>query len=71
MRSIYDHFGFELDNDTEAAMKDELTSSPKAKWGVHRYSLDDFAIDGPRLSEGLDWYYKRFDVPRSKTSSHR
>ena len=71
VRSIYDHFGLELDAEAEAAMRRKLSHSPQAKWGVHHYSLEEFGIDEARLRDTLGWYYERFDIPHSNAELAR
>jgi len=57
---LYDGFGQSLSGEAADGMRRFLADSPKGKFGVHRYSLEDFALDEEHVREQFDLYYRRF-----------
>lgn len=49
--SIYDHFRLEPAPGFVDAMRAHLTEHPQHRHGTHRYSLEQFSLDGDELSE--------------------
>ncbi len=60
VEGIHAHFNRELSASSKTAMMDYLTNRPRNKYGVHRYSLEDFGLSeaahGPLFSD----YRNRF-----------
>jgi hypothetical protein len=63
LQGIYDHFKLPLTSETAAKMRAELKESPKNKRWLHRYSLEQFSLEGDALRNLFHWYYQRFNVP--------
>ena len=57
---LYDGFGRSLSGVAADRMRTFLASSPKGKFGTHRYSLEDFEIDERQVRERFQRYYRRF-----------
>jgi hypothetical protein len=59
-RLIYDHFGWELNEDTVKTFHAFLKANPKDKHGKHEYRLDDFGLEEDEVnrlfSTYLDFY---------------
>jgi len=59
-RQIYDHFGWELSEDTVKKFLEFLRNNPKDKHGKHEYRLDDFGLEEDEVnrlfSTYLDFY---------------
>jgi len=60
MERLYDGFGRSLSGEAADGMRSFLAASPKGKFGVHRYSLDDFTLAEDEVRERFGMYYQRF-----------
>jgi len=49
-----------LSGEAADGMRSLLAASPKGKFGVHRYSLEDFDLDEDQVRERFGMYYQRF-----------
>jgi len=57
---IYDHFGLELTDEARDAMLGYLENRPQHKYGVHRYSLDQFGLTAEGVASLFEGYNQRF-----------
>jgi len=57
------HFGLPLDARADAAMQSWLENGRKDKRGRHRYSAEQWSLDGRRLHEEFRAYIDRFSIP--------
>lgn len=62
VRGIYKFFGMSLTDEAEARMQRFLAENPKAKYGEHRYSLDQYGIDRATEARRFQPYCERFGV---------
>lgn len=62
MRQIYEHFGYVMSADAEAAMRRWLKEQPPEKHGVHRYSAAQYGLSEDRIREEYRPYIQRFDI---------
>ncbi|MDT8409305.1 MAG: sulfotransferase [Wenzhouxiangellaceae bacterium] len=60
VKSIYAHFGRQLDDQAEQAMREFLAANPKDKHGAHRYSLARFGLDADQQTQRFAAYRSRF-----------
>ena len=57
MRKLYDYFGMTLTPETESAMVHYLNNDPKkTKYGVHKYTLEEFGISIDEIKEEFKEY---------------
>jgi hypothetical protein len=64
VRRIYVHFGLRLTPDAERRMRRFLAENRHDKHGVHRYTLERFAIDAAEASRRFEPYCERFAIER-------
>jgi hypothetical protein len=62
VRAIYDHFGYELNEEMGRNMTNYLARNPQHKHGKHHYSLADFDLDREALERRFGDYYRRFQI---------
>lgn len=62
VRRIYARIDRELSREAEAAMRTHIADRPQNKHGVHRYTMDEFALDRDELDEQFADYRKTFEV---------
>ena len=62
VQQIYAHFGYRYDAALEHRLKAYLRANPQHKHGVHRYSLDDFGLDGQALRSLFAGYCDRLRI---------
>lgn len=62
VRRIYEHFGLRLGDRAETRMRRFLADNPQGKHGTHRYSLEQFGIDGKAEAERFQSYRRRFGL---------
>lgn len=60
IRNVYRFIGLELSDASSRAMEQWLRNNPRHKHGVHRYSLEEFALDGPESQALLKDYADYF-----------
>ena len=63
MRSIYRHFGDEIDALHERKIKTWVDQRPKNVFGIHQYSLEDFGLDAKTMREQYAEYTESYNVP--------
>lgn len=63
IQRLYASFGEELSPEASDAMRAHVAARPKGKFGVHRYSLDEFGLDAGELRERFAHYVERYDIP--------
>jgi hypothetical protein len=61
-RAIYRHFGVDLTAAAEQKMAEYLAQDRRQRKGIHRYSLEPFALDPRDLKERYQFYLDRFGV---------
>lgn len=61
VRQIYEYFGYNYTPQTEESIKIWLRQNPQHKYGIHRYSLDEFGIDSSVVNQRFAKYRERFD----------
>lgn len=62
LERIYDHIGWELSDDTRAVIEKTHAENPANRFGVHRYSLDDFGLSRSELKQTFAEYCERHAV---------
>ncbi len=62
IQSIYQYFGYELDDHTKEKIDQYVASNRQHKNGVHKYSLDQFSIDKNYVNTKFADYISSFDV---------
>ena len=67
VRSIYDHFGFELTADAEARMRAWHEANPQGKHGGHSYSAEQFGLSEDEIAERFAPYTDHFGVGRESS----
>lgn len=65
VRSLYDAFGYDFDARLEGRMNEWLAGNPKDKHGAHRYTLEQFGLDGKMVDRAFETYRSRFDIRTS------
>jgi hypothetical protein len=68
VRRIYDHFGWSLSQEAERRMRAVLTSQPREQYGLHRYNLAQFGLQGTETTEAFAVYCERFDLSEQRAS---
>lgn len=61
-RGLYEHFGWELTPQAEAAMTAYLRESADGGPGAHRYDLASFGLDASEVAKRFERYAERFGV---------
>jgi hypothetical protein len=57
---IYNYFNYKISGDMESNMRKWLKENPQHKHGVHRYSLEKFALSEAEIKERLSRYYNEY-----------
>jgi hypothetical protein len=68
VRRVYEDFGWELSPEAAAGMADHVRAHPQGEFGVHRYDLSQFGLDGAELSERFAGYRERYAVPVERSA---
>lgn len=68
MQRLYAALGEELTPEASDAMRAHVEARPKGKFGVHRYSLDDFGLDTDAVAERFTHYVERYDIPLERAA---
>nr|WP_279342474.1 sulfotransferase [Geotalea sp. SG265] len=63
VKGIYRHFGRDLENSAELAMKTFIAGNPKDKNGAHHYSLEEFGLDRETEKRRFQFYMDHFSIP--------
>jgi len=63
IRSLYRHFGEELEAEAERRMRAYLEAKPQGRRGAHRYRFEDTGLERDKERERFRAYCERFDVP--------
>lgn len=66
MRRIYDFLELEWSDESVGRMQHWIGANPQHKYGRHRYTLEDFGLDGFELDERFKAYRERFGVERAR-----
>jgi Sulfotransferase family len=61
VRELYDHFGLELSQPTEAKMLARIQASPETRYGEHRYDLETFGLSKEEILERYAEYIAEFN----------
>ncbi len=61
IEQMYEHFGFEFDDDLRKRMQSYLDSRPRDKHGRHQYRLEDFGLSEPKQGPLFGEYCRRYD----------
>lgn len=67
MRALYDWAGDDFTPDTEQAMRAWLTENPQGRFGVHRYTLDEFGLSVEDLEPHFRDYLETVGVRTGAT----
>ena len=62
VRKICDHFGYAIDERMERSMDGWLNRNRQHKYGVHRYSLEEFGLTGPKVRKRMGEYLHEYDL---------
>ena len=62
LQDLYAKLGLNLTAETRWAVTETLSKSPQHKYGRHRYTLEDFGLSKPQVTEMFAYYRKRFAV---------
>jgi hypothetical protein len=65
VRRIYDHFGYQYDDEFESGMNQWLAENPQGKHGAHRYSLEQFGLTPDIVRSRFAAYYDHFNPHES------
>ena len=65
-RAVYRHFDLPLGPEVEARMRAYLATNPKDRHGAHRYSLEQFGLDGDGERARYRAYWDRWREPRPR-----
>lgn len=60
VRRLYAHFGLELSDAAERAMRRHCAENPRGKHGAHAYSAEEFGLDPARIRERFADYLAAF-----------
>jgi hypothetical protein len=60
VRQIYRHFGWEVDGDYEARLKEHIGLRPQHKHGKHSYTLEEYGLDADEIRHRFEDYGARF-----------
>lgn len=60
IETIYQHFEFELTDETRSRIQQYLDNRPRDKHGSHRYALEDFCLDETRDGQRFQNYRQRY-----------
>jgi Sulfotransferase family len=71
IREIYAHFGIELTDEGQGAMKRWMVANPGGGHGPHRYSATDFGIDDERIGRAFAPYIEAFGLGKRQSTSTR
>jgi len=63
VRRAYEHFGFDLSDEAENAMRSFLDDNPSDKHGRHLYSFADTGMDEQKTRKLFHDYQTYFDIP--------
>jgi hypothetical protein len=66
VHKIYDHFGYPCSKEMDQRMRAWLSTHPRHKKGVHRYSLSQFNLNKNHVQQRFQTYYKTYQVPFAK-----
>lgn len=62
VRKICDHFGYAIDERMDHNMDQWLNRNRQHKYGVHRYSLEEFGLTAAEVRERMDGYLREYDL---------
>jgi hypothetical protein len=62
IRRIYEYFGYPFGQEFEGRIVQWVTDNPKEKHGVHRYSLEQFALTSEQVDSQFAAYRKEFGL---------
>ena len=60
---VYGFLGWPFSDEARARMQAFLAANPKDKHGAHRYTLEQFGLDGERLAARFRSYCTQFAIP--------
>ena len=64
VRQIYDYFGYTYSDRMEEDVKKWIQENPQHKYGVHRYTLDQFGLTTEQINQKFAKYCERFNVTK-------
>lgn len=68
IRRVYDHFGWSLSQQAECRMRAVLANQMREQYGLHRYNLAQFGLQGPEATEAFAPYCERFNLSEQRAS---
>jgi Sulfotransferase family len=68
IRHIYEHFAWSLSEEAERRMRAVLANQSREQYGLHRYSLAQFGLQGAEATKAFGAYCERFDLPEQRAS---
>lgn len=63
VRQAFEHFGLNLSNEAEVAMREWHTNHPPSRHGNHAYSAEEFGLGHDELSAMFANYRERYSIP--------
>nr|VFJ64437.1 MAG: Sulfotransferase family protein [Candidatus Kentron sp. FW] len=64
VRRIYDHHGYEYSPEFEIDMRGWLANNRQHKYGLHRYTLEEYGLNAAKLKRDLHDYQQAFGIVR-------
>jgi len=64
VRRVYDHFGFDWDEEVERRMRAWHQEDPQGRYGAHRYRAERFGLSEDAMAERFARYREGFGVAR-------
>jgi hypothetical protein len=61
VKKIYQHFDLEYTEEFEKRMRDYLENNKQGKYGRHKYSLEEYGLDGKDLYQDFKEYMEHYD----------
>jgi hypothetical protein len=68
VRRVYDHFGWSLSQQAECRMRALLANQLREQYGLHRYNLAQFGLQGAEATEPFAPYCERFNLSEQRAS---
>ena len=63
VQRLYEHFGWDLSDESEQRMRHLLATQPHHQNGFHRYSPSECGLEEREMGEFFAGYCRRFDLP--------
>ena len=62
VHQIYEYFGYDFNTAMEENLNQYISQNPQHKYGIHRYSLDQFGLEPIVVNQKFDNYRKKFNL---------